>query len=442
MSRSARCLKLVVLVSMMLDITACDTSRQQPNEIVLQRFFGACRAQFGDVIDVASAEDECGIITTLINRFNAENTDVHVRVRNVAWPGYNQLSAQLAAGDAPDVVTMHMSAIPDFESRHLLEPMGQILANAGVDTASFTAAARLGVTRNGQPYGLPFDTWAPLWHINMNYFRQAGLVRGGEPILPGSPQELLEHARQFRAATGKPYFVQALVNERGLDARNLYTYLMQQDAVIFPDVHRIRLRTDAAHRAVALFKAIFDEDLTTKNQDYAAATRGFMNGDGGVYLVGTWLISDFERESHLPGRPLSGGYAVATYPKLFAHDVSFVDGHAWVVPVRVRTPTQRRAIERLVKFLADNDYEWTRVGHLPAFEPVVRSARFSALPHRDQIAKLTTIGKPLPYNIQRQFAIQDIVGEEVASAIAGHKPIDLALADAERRANDLLSHVR
>jgi multiple sugar transport system substrate-binding protein len=425
----------------LMPLTGCDVSQQQPNEIVLQRFFGSCRAEFGKTLDVTAAEDECGIITTLINRFNAQNPDISVRVRTIAWPGYNQLSAQIATNDAPDLVTMHMSAISDFESRQLLEPMGEVLGRAGVDIESLTTAAKSGVTRAGQIYGLPFDTWAPLWHINLNYFRQAGLVRDGEPVLPSSPEELLEHARQFREATGKPYFVQALVNERGLDTRNLYTYLMQQDAVFFPDVHHIHLKTEAARRAVALFKAIFDEGLTTKNQDYAAATRGFIDGDGGVYLVGTWLISQFEMESARPGRPLSNGYTVATYPQLYARDVSFVDGHAWVMPKRTRTPTQRRAVERLLKFLADNNFEWSRVGHLPAFETVVNSPRFLALPHRRKIAKLTTIGEPLPSNIQRQFAIQDIVGEEVASAIAGQKPIDVALADAERRVNDLLSHV-
>lgn len=151
----------------MTTMASCGVS-QAPNEIVVQRFFGACSADYGDKTDVAAAQGECGIITTLINRFNAENPQTHVKVSTVAWPGYNQLSAQLAAGDAPDLVTMHDSAIADYQSRRLLQPMDDDLRAAGVDPAAFTAAGRTGVTKEGRIYGMPFDTWAPLWHINMN----------------------------------------------------------------------------------------------------------------------------------------------------------------------------------------------------------------------------------------------------------------------------------
>jgi multiple sugar transport system substrate-binding protein len=421
--------------------TACGVS-QAPNEIVVQRFFGACRADYGMSTDVAAAHGECGIMTTLLNKFSVEHPDIKLTVSMVPWPGYNQLSAQLGAGDAPDVVTMHESAIPDFQSRGLLEPMGDALRAAGVDPAGFTEASLKGVTQDGRIYGMPFDTWAPLWHINMNQFREAGLVKDGRPILPASPEELLLHARQFKKATGKPYFVQAMANQKPAYTRNLYTFLLQQGADFFADPERISLQTPEARRVVEMFRTISAENLTTRNQDYAAATNGFINGDGGVYLVGTWVIGDYEAESRRPDRPLSGGYTVYPYPQLFPQrDASFVDGHAWVVPVRERTDLQRDAIFRLMKFMADNNFEWARTGHLPAFTAVIESEKFKALPHRRNIAKLARTGSPLPGGVQRQFAIHDIIGEEMAPAISGRKSIDDALADAEERINNLLYHL-
>lgn len=422
-------------------VAGCGVS-QAPNEIVVQRFFGACDAEYGRARDVSAAHGECGIITTLLNRFQAENPDIRVTVSIVPWPGYDQLSAQLGAGDPPDVVTMHESAIPDFASRGLLEPIGPELRAAGVDPAGFTEASLKGVTLEGEIWGMPFDTWAMLWHINLNDFREAGLVENGRPILPTSPEELLAQARQFKRATGKPYLVQASANQKPVYARNLYTFLMQQDADFFADPARIELTTPEARRVVEMFKAIHDENLTTKNQDYASATRGFLNGDGGVYLVGTWVIGIYQAESERPGRPLSGGYTVMPYPQLFdGRDASYVDGHAWVVPAKERTELQRDAVFRLLKFFAANDFEWARTGHLPAFASIVESERFAALPHRASIAKLTTTGAPLPPGVERQFAIQDIIGEELAPAISGQKPIDEALADAEQRINDLLHHL-
>lgn len=434
-----RCLLLSLTLAALL--ISCGVS-QKPNEILVQRFFGACEAQYGKSTDVEAAVGECGIMTTLLNRFQAENPDIVVTVATVPWPGYNQLSAQIGAGGPPDIVTMHESAIPDFRSRNLLEPIGEGLKSVGVDLADFTPASAKGVIHEGQVYGLPFDTWAPLWHINLNYFRKAGLIVDGKPVLPTSPEELLEQARQFKQATGKPYLVQALANQKPAYARNLYTFLLQQNSDFFDDPHEVRLQTPQARRIVEVFRMISAENLTTRNQDYAAATNGFLTGDGGVYLVGTWMIGDYEAAAQRPGGALSGGYTVYPFPQLFPQsDASYVDGHSWVMPVKERTDAQRQAVFRLMKFLADNNFEWARSGHLPAFTSVINSAEFQALPHRENIAKLARTGAPLPSGVQRQFAIADIIGEEMGPAIDGQKTVDDALRDAENRINDLLYHL-
>ena len=52
-------------------------------ELTVQRFFGACDADWGTNTDVSKAVGECGIITSLINKFNADNPDVHVSVTTV-----------------------------------------------------------------------------------------------------------------------------------------------------------------------------------------------------------------------------------------------------------------------------------------------------------------------------------------------------------------------
>lgn len=419
-------------------LAGCAPAKRGPVEITLQRFFGACDAQYGNSADVAAADGECGIITTLVNKFNTDNPDVHVKVNIVYWPGYDQLSAALAAGDPPDLVTMHQSAISDYSQRGLIEPLDAGLKSVGVDPAGFTRAASEGVTRHGHVYALPFDNWTMLWQINMNLFRAAGLVRAGKPVLPHTPEELLTQARQFRRATGKPYLIQSMVNEPAAYARNLFTFLMQQDSDFFADPRHIRLRTPEARRVFALFKQLYDEDLTTKNQDYTAATSGFLNGQGGVYLVGTWMIGDYEKASKEPGSPLAGGYAVVPYPQLYARDVTYADGHAWAVPKAERSPEKMRAIFRLLRFLKDHDFDWSRTGHLPAYRAVIESARWQALPHRADLARLVDTATPLPPGVQRQFLIQQIVSEEMEAATTGQKPVDVALADAERRVNDIL----
>ncbi len=408
-------------------------------ELYLQRFFGECGALYGGATNLSQAEGECGIITALINRFNAENPDVHVEVNVIAWPGYAQLAAQLAAGDPPDLVTMHQDFISDYMARGLLEPIDPLLAQGGIGPQDFTAAARRGVIRNGRVWALPWDTVGGLWHVNTRLFQQAGLWRGGQPVFPTSPDELVAHARQFRERTGKPYLIQSQVNDPATHVRNFYTYLLAQDVTLFPQPNRIRLATPEARQVIEFLRRLNAERLTTTDQDNPAAIAAFMNGEGGVFPTGTWMIGNFQQEAETAGRPLHQSYSVYPYPKLFGQrPTPVVGGHSWVMPRRERSPEQRAAIARLFRFMAAHNFDWSRTGHLPAFQAVIDSAQFRALPHRTNIAPLAETGTPFPA-VKLQGPIEGLVGEEISAAIMGQKPIDAALRDAERRVNELLA---
>lgn len=217
----------------LLALGSCNKSDGKTH-IYLQRFFGECGAEYGSSTNIAKAEGECGIITTIVDRFNAENPDIRIDVNVVAWPGYPQLTAQMAARDPPDLVTMHEGVISDYQSSGLLEPADLYLRAAGISADSFTDAARQGVTIGTRIYGLPIDTHGGLFHVNTALFAKAGLMRDGKPILPTSAEQLVNQARQFEARTGKPYLIQSLVGDPAGAARNLYTYMMAQGAVLFP----------------------------------------------------------------------------------------------------------------------------------------------------------------------------------------------------------------
>lgn len=426
-------------VSAALILGSCEQASDRPT-LVIQRFFGECGAVYGSSIDVAKAETECGIVTTILNRFVAENPDINVKINVVAWPGYPQLAAQIAAGDPPDLVTMHQSVISDYQARGLLSPMDALLAEAQVDPNSFTLAGQRGAVKKGQYFALPWDTIGRLWHINTDLMEQAGLMANGKPVLPNSPAQLLEHARRFKAATGKPYLIQAQVSAPDYLVANLYTYLMAQDAVIFPDNRHIRLNTPQAREVVQLYRTLNAEKLTTMAQDFPGATASFVNGEGGIFPTGTWMIGPYDEAAKQPSARL-GGYAVAPFPRLWGKSAAFVDGHSWVVPKDSRSVSERKAIARFLGFVAQFNNDWVRTGHLPAFRAVLDDASFKVQPHRTDIAAMAATGQQLPDYVERQSAIQGLIGEELEAAVTGLKPIDVALKDAERRVNDLLAQL-
>lgn len=430
--------RICAALAALLLVGSCAKSDHKTH-LYLQRFFGECGAQYGGLTDISKAEGECGIITALVDKFNAENPDVHIDVNVVAWPGYPQLTAQMAARDPPDLVTMHEGVISDYATKGLVEPVDGYLRSAGISPDGFTDAARRGVTIKGRIYALPWDTHGGLFHINTALFAKAGLMRGGKPVLPNSADELIAQAKQFQQRTGKPYLIQSNVGDTAYAARNLWTYMMARGAVLFPDPRHIQLDTPVGVDVANFFRRINAEKLGTQNMDTPAAIAAFVSGEGGIYPTGTWMIGSFEQEAETPGRPLYKSYAVFPYPRLWGERVEFVSGHSWVVPARKRTDAQRAAIARFFKFMAAHNYDWARTGHIPAFKAVLADPRFSALPHRADIAPLAEMGRPLPSYVLRQNAIEGIVGEEAVAAFTGQKPVERALGDAERRVNTLLA---
>ncbi len=426
---------------LLLALGSCSANEERGDGLYIQRFFGECTREFGTTTDIAKATGECGIVTTMINAFRAAHPETRVSQNVVAWPGYSQLTSQIAARQPPDLVTMHGGIIPDYAGKGLLEPVEPYLAAAGLAPAAFTPAARQGVTWRGQMYGLPWDTHGGLWHVNKALFAKAGLMRGDQPILPTSPEELLAHGRQFRERTGKPYLIQSLVGDPAGAARTLYTYMLAQGSPIFPTPRRIALDTPEGRRVATLFRQLTAEGIGTSNMDTPAAIAAFMNGEGGVYPTGTWMIGQFETEAATAGRPLYRSYGVYPYPALYGAPVMFVSGHAWVVPKRDRTPAERKAIADFFRFMAARNGDWARTGHLPAMQQVIDSTAFTSLPHRRDIAPVATTGRPLPDGVMRQVAIEGLVGEEMAAAMTGQKPVAQALRDADRRVNEFLAEV-
>lgn len=431
--------RAALLLPLLLALTACHRADGR-TELVIQRFFGACQAEYGAVTDPAKASGECGIITSMINEFEARNPDIRVVENTVFWPGYDQLTAQLAANSPPDLVTMHSSAIPDYDARGLLESMDAPLASVGILPAHFTAAARAGVTVDGRVMGLPIDVWAPLWHINLDLFRRAGLVANGSPILPSSTQEFHEHAARFRQATGRPYLIQVTNKDFAGPMRIFYAWMMQQDVPLFRDARHANFDSPAGLRALQFMHDLYQRGDSARNLDYAGAVSAFLKGEGGVLVDGTWMVGQFDTASRDPASPLRGGYATRPIPFLFpGRRVSLVDGHNWVMPRNPRrTAATQRAAQRFLAYFAANNLQWARTGHFPAYQSVIADPAWQALPHRADIASITQDGEPLPKYVRRQSPIEFIVGEEVAAAFSGAKPVAQALADMQRRADEIL----
>lgn len=408
-------------------------------EISFFRFFGECNSEYGNVTDVSKANGECGIITALTNKFNAENTiGAKVVTQTVDWGAYyDLLTATYSTGNIPDVAVMHASVMPNFSDRDLLTPLTKPFADLGIKTDDFVPAALKNATARGEIYALPYDLHAELFHVNMDLMKKAGLVNAdGSPILPKSPEELIEQGKKFKAATGKFYIAVESQSSEGTMVRLFDSLLWQQGVdVISADGKKASINTPEGLNAAKLISSIYSEGLANAALDYPGAEQAFLNGEAGILINGTWGVDNYNAQA-ASGKVALKNYRVANVPQLYAKPAVWADSHMWVMPKDDnRSSEKTQAALAFMKFLYDNNFQWSRTGHLSVRESVLGSEEFKTLPHRAEFADTAKAATALP-QIQNERAIYNAMTTDLnAMWLTGTDPqsaVDAMQASVER----------
>lgn len=436
--------KLFVLTLITVLITSLGmTSVVQAQDGVtlnLSRFFGVCDDEYGDFTDIEAASGECGIVTTLINNFNATNeAGITINVQGTEWGSYyDQLNATFAGGNAPDIAVMHRTRLIDYTSRRLVVPLGEAMAAAGIDTADFADSALDAVTVDSEVYGLPFDLHTLLWHVNLDLLAEAGLVDDdGNPILPSSPEELMEHAAMVQEATGKEYIAMD-ATQFPFGPRAGFALIWQQGGdLLNEDRTAANINNETGLNALNTLNDLFSNGYANSTYDYATAQEAFINGDAAILINGTWVVDFYTEEAANPDTGLEN-YYVSDFPALFGQAATWSDSHMWAVTNSVANdPAKLEAAMVFFDFLNDNNIHWARTGHVSVRNSVLESDAYQALPHRDEYVGTAEIAFAFP-QVLRYQTIEDILAEEFQAVwILGKSPAD-ALADAESRINDVI----
>jgi multiple sugar transport system substrate-binding protein len=293
----------------------------------------------------------------------------------------------------------------------------------------------------GKIYAMPWDTHSWLWHFNVGLFKKAGLVDAqGQPLIPKTVDEMIAQGRQMKEKTGKPYIIIATsgAGDFANSARGYYSWLYDQNGSIFPNGYeKADFKTPESLAAFGVYEKLAKADLLTKGLDGGGAIGAFLNGNGAIYLTGTWRIDDFLAAEAKPGSPLSEGYTTRVFPNVFKTQSVWTDNHSWVLPKGGTNAETRKAALIFLKFLWDHNFDWARGGgHLPARQSLM--AEYAKLPLRQYVVDIPTFGRALPHEVRRQFGFQNMIGEEIANIINTGKTAEQAADAAQERSVALL----
>lgn len=401
-------------------------------DITLGRFFGACEDAG---TDTETSTGEACIIQSIINAASEEIEGVTIETLPTDWGNYyDQIKAAYAGGTPPDIHVMHRHRVPEFAGFGALADLSGDLESAGIDPADWTETALEAVTYEGKIYGVPMDLHANLWHVNMDLMAEAGLVEDGVPVLPSSPEELMEHARMVKEATGQNYLA-ADFAQFPIGVRLILALMWQQGANIFTEDGTATIDTEEARKAVEAITQLFDEDLANSQLNYADSQQAFLNGEAAVLVNGTWVVDLYTSEAAKDETGLNTYYA-ADFPTLFGEGATWADSHIWVIPSPVKSDAEKyQAALKVLAFINDHNVDWARTGHIAARTSVLKSDAYQNLPHRTEYAGTVEIARDTPPS-DSYGAIQDILNRELQAIWLTGKPVEDALADAEIEVQD------
>ena len=112
--------------------------------------------------------------------------------------------AMAKGGTAPSIFQPPFTDPQLLISQHLVGDVTDALEQFGVLDKFSPAYVEMLADENGRIYGLPRDGYVLGMHINIDLFREAGLIdEEGLPIYPKTLQELAEYGKLIKEKTGK-----------------------------------------------------------------------------------------------------------------------------------------------------------------------------------------------------------------------------------------------
>jgi multiple sugar transport system substrate-binding protein len=118
---------------------------------------------------------------------------------------------------------------------------------------------------------------------------------------------------------------------------------------------------------------LLDDTIATRSGDGGTATSEFLHGESGMFFGGVW---------ELPGLKASKlKFDAIPIPTLFGTEAAYADSHTFVLPRQSKVSPERRShVYKLVAEILKRSVRWAEGGgHIPAYQPVIRSTEYQAL---------------------------------------------------------------
>lgn len=375
----------------------------------------------------------------MINSANQANPGFKVHPTVLAWgpPYYTKLAMASAGGRPPEVAIMHASRVPGYAPGGLIEPWDlDLLAENGVRPENFAPRIWEKSQQDGKVFSIALDSHPFVMFYNTDVAGKAGVLgNNGQLQEVSSPQEFKAMALEMQKVTKAHGLSFGYLGSGSQMWRLFYTLYKQHGAdIVLTPGQAMEVDRDAAIESLEFMTSLFDDTIAAQAGDISTGIAEFARGGSGMLFSGVWELPTMKNA----GIPVDA----ATIPTLYGTPASYADSHSFVLPRQLTlNEDKRRDVYKFVTDVLKGSLSWAEAGHIPAFQPVVKSQGYRELTPQIHYANAADI---IAYDPEAWFSgsgsdWQTYFAENVQNVLLGRDKASVGWDAFEHRTNTLLS---
>ncbi len=416
-----RRLAVAVCMTAVLALAACGRSEDDGQAEEAEAIDEGAPTGTVEVWAMGTEGEELG---PFVEAFEAENTDVDVKVTPVPWENaHDKIATAIASGETPDVTLVGTTWMGEFAKLGGLDPVPPDL----VDTDSFFEGAYDSTVVDDTEYGVP-------WYVETRvlFYRKDLAEKAGWDAPPKTWDELTQFASDLGEQPGVeiPFYVQP--GQTGSWQTAIPFAWTAGAEMTNEDGTEYTLDSDAMAEGLEYYKSLFDDGLsTTSLLQPGEIENQFAKGTTASFISGPWhigLVKDMGATDDQIG--------VAPLPSVDDSSemgTSFVGGGNLAV---FKESDNRDAAWKLVQWLSEADVqtEWYEtMSDLPAVEASWDSGPLAEDPLLSVFGEqLTSTNSPPPVPTWEQVA--EVIDRSIEQVVNGKMSVEDAMADMQSQA--------
>ncbi len=371
-------LSMLLICAMALSMLVPFASADEPVKLVFWTMWDG-----GDV----------NVAKEIFDEYNAAHPEVQIEFQQ---QDFNQFATKLktgvASGEGPDFAISYVGGfVTGLQADGMLLPISGEAKRLGVeiDFAGYTATA-IEATKVGDDfYAVPCDNLVRALMFNRALLADTGLLdeQGNLKIEPGFDnfKAVMQAAKD---KLGKPSL--ALTMRPPQLVLGWLTLYAQLGGKTFIDLDKKECNFDEAIAVEALkryheiYASFVPENLTPP-----ADLDMFKAGEIPFYIDGAWNVAT-------AAEALGDNFGVTTFPVLGDQDALVTTNHAFIIPKPEQMDDAKiKAALEFIKWWGENNWKWSKAGHLPAYTPSAQTEEFKSMPWPKFYASTLDVAVPI-----------------------------------------------